>query len=222
MTAGAGDGGFYRLNAMEWRFPKSAADFLNAHHLTRPLFNTYEHGGYLMWRLWPAQRVFIDGRALSESLFMDYARILYNHDDNDGQLSGTQLLERYGVRIIVMNTFEPVTGNVYVLAPALADPAQQTWKLVFNDAQSVIFMRTPPADVEVLNSLDVFAHMEAECGLYLDHQPVYPRCARSLADVFLKIGDRDRARRWLGAYLERAGGPDPEAEQTYQRLIQAR
>jgi hypothetical protein len=213
-------GGYFQFRAADWKYPAGAADFLQAHQVSAPLFNTYEHGGYLIWRLAPREQVFIDGRALSESLFMDYARILYNHDDNDGQPSGEQLLDRYGVGTIVMNTFEPATGNVYILAPALADPAQKTWKLVYSDAQSVVFMRNPPSGVMPLNSLDVFTHMEAECSLHLDNEPQYPRCARSLGDVFLKIGDRLRARRWLATYLEKTKEADPQAQAALQQLLQ--
>ena len=62
-------GNAFQLRAAEWRYPAGAADFLLAHHVAGPIFNTYEYGGYLIWRLWPEQRVFIDGRSLSESLF---------------------------------------------------------------------------------------------------------------------------------------------------------
>jgi hypothetical protein len=212
-------GGYFQFRAAEWKYPAGAADFLQAHQVSDPLFNTYEHGGYLIWRLAPRERVFIDGRALSDSLFLDYARILYNHEDNDGKPSGEQLLDRYGVGTIVMNTFEPATGNVYVLAPALADPAQKTWKLVYSDPQSVVFMRNPPPGVAPLNSLDVFTHMEAECSLHLENEPEYPRCARSLGEVFLKIGDRLRARRWLATYLEKSRQADPEAQLALQQLM---
>src|SRR6202012_986976 len=112
--------------------------FRRAHNIRSPLFNTYEYGGYLMWRLWPTERVFIDGRALSESVFQDYVRILYNQDEGGG-LSAQQLLDRYGVQVIVMNGFEYADGIVYLLAPALADPNQTTWKLVYNDPQSLVF-----------------------------------------------------------------------------------
>jgi hypothetical protein len=212
-------GGHFQFRTSEWKYPAGAADFLAYHRIAAPLFNTYEHGGYLMWRLAPRERVFIDGRALSDALFMDYARILYNHDDNDGQPSGEQLLDRYGVQVILMNTFEPASGAVYVLAPALADPAQKTWKLVYDSPQALIFMRAPPAGVTPLDSLDVLTHMETECSLHLENEPGYPRCARSLGDVFLKIGDTERARRWLARYLQLAREPDPRAEQALQRLL---
>ena len=109
-----------------------------------------------------------------------------------------------------MNTFEYVTGTVYLLAPALADPAQTEWKLVYRDAQALVWMRRPPAGVGPLDSLEVFGQMEAECGLHLDREPDRSRCARSLAQTFAKIGDFTRARRWLGVYLDHPHPPDPE------------
>ena len=218
LGAGIARGSFFQLRAAEWKYPAGAADFLLAHHVTGPLFNTYEYGGYLTWRLWPQERVFIDGRALSESVFMDYARILYNHDSSGGK-SAEELLDGYGVQAMVMNSFEYSNGLVYLLAPALADPAQTDWKLVYSDAQAMVFMRHPPPGGEPLDSLRVLDHMEAECGLHIEREPQYPRCARALGQVFARIGDLTRARRWIGVYLALPHDPDPEADQEYQRLL---
>jgi hypothetical protein len=218
LGAGIARGSFFQLRAAEWRYPAGAADFLLAHHVTGPLFNTYEYGGYLIWRLWPQERVFIDGRALSESIFMDYVRILYNHDASGGK-SAEELLDGYGVQAMVMNCFEYTNGLVYLLAPALANPAQTDWKLVYSDAQAMVFMRHPPPGVEPLDSLRVLDHMEAECALHIDRKPWYPRCARGLGQVFARIGDFTRERRWIGVYLAHPHDPDPEAEQEYQRLL---
>ena len=218
IATGIARGSFFQFRTAEWKVPRGAADFLALHHVTQPMFNTYEYGGYLIWRLWPGQRTFIDGRALSESVFQDYVRILYNHDSSDGLPGAEDLLNRYGIQVIVMNTFEYATGPAYLLAPALADPAQTAWKLVYNDPRALVFMRTPPPGVQSLNSLDVLTHMEDECGLHILHEPESTRCARSLGQVFSKVGDFSRARKWVGIYLDRPHAPDPEAEQAYQRL----
>jgi hypothetical protein len=214
-----GRGNFFQLRPADWRYPGGAARFLLANHISQPMFNTYEYGGYLMWRLWPQERVFIDGRALSESVFMDYARILYNHDESDGGKTADQLLDDYGVQVIVMNSFEYTQGLTYMLAPSLADPKQTTWKLVFHDPQALVFMRHPPPQVHALDSLQVLDHMEDECALHIEHEPQYPRCARALGQVFSKVGDFPRARKWIGEYLSHPHAPDPEAEQAYQKLI---
>jgi hypothetical protein len=120
-----------------------------------------------------------------------------------------------------MNGFEYGTGSVYKLAPALADPQQTEWKLVFSDPQAMVFLRHPPPDVQPLNSLAALEHLEAECSLHIEHEPQYPRCARSLGQVFSQVGDAARARRWIGVYLSLPHDRDPEAEQAFQKLLGA-
>jgi len=71
-------GRFLQLRVAAWTIPAGAADYLMEHHVTGPMLNMYEQGGYLIWRLWPQERVFIDGRGLGETVFEDYNRILYN------------------------------------------------------------------------------------------------------------------------------------------------
>jgi hypothetical protein len=217
IAVGIARGSFFQLRAADWKYPSGAADFLLSQRIAAPLFNSYEYGGYLIWRLWPAQKVFIDGRALSEQVFQDYVRILYNHDESGGK-SAAQLLDQYGVEVIVMNGFEYISGTLYKLLPSMANPAQP-WQLVYSDAQAVVFMRHPPPGIEPLDRRLVFDHLEAECGLHIDRDPAHPRCARSLAQAFTQIGDLARARGWLGTYLSHPHNPDPEADQAYQQLL---
>src|SRR6185437_5482839 len=62
---------FWRINfivrsqpAAEARnFPAAAVSFLAANHPPAPLLNHYNWGGYLIWKLYPQYRVFVDGRA---------------------------------------------------------------------------------------------------------------------------------------------------------------
>jgi hypothetical protein len=218
LAGGLAEGRMFQMRAAEWKYPAGPADFLLSHGIRSRLFNTYEDGGYLIWRLAPREEVFIDGRALSESLYADYIRILYNHDASGGK-DAFALLDQYGVQTIVMNGFEFVTGQMYLLAPGLADPAQTQWKLVYEDSAAMVFMRNPPPDMPALDSLRIFPSLEAECEVHLEHEPAYPRCARALGQMFSKLGDWPRARRWIGAYLEHAHGPDPEAEDAYRRLL---
>ena len=223
LITGVARGSFFQFRAALWQYPSGAVDFLRAHAISKPMFNTYEYGGYLIWKLWPQQRTFVDGRALNESVYQDYRSILYNSSPTPNIL-GTEcqrLLDRYAVRVIVMNTFEYVTGAFYPLALALGNPATSDWQLVYEDPQSVIFLRDPPVGVPVLDkarqSID---HMEAECALHIEHEPEYPLCARSLADLSLRAGDNERAKRMLGLYLSNATQKDPSAEQAFRRLMQ--
>jgi len=222
MLGGAGAelarGSAFQFHAAEWRYPARAADFLLAHNVSGPMFNTYGYGGYLIWRLWPRERVFIDGRALNESVFLDYRRMAGNADSTGGK-SGEELLDQYGIQVIVMDGFEFTSGEPYLLPAALSDPSQREWKLVYQDAQAVVFMRHPPPGVEPLNSLEALTSMEAQCAEHIQHLPEQPRCARGLGQLFARIGDTARARRWMVFYLEHRVEPDPEADIMYRRLL---
>lgn len=188
--------------ATTWRVPEKAADFLVEHHIRGRIFNTYGQGGYLIWRLWPQLQVFIDGRALNEKVFQDAARIGMNAADTGGP-SGEQLLRTYGIDVIVMDSFEPVSGQAYFLPAALADPAQKEWKLVYQDVHDTIYMRNPPPDVPVLNSLDALSNMEQQCAFLVDHEA--PKCAGGMYDIFHRIGDEKRALQWANVYNTRGG-----------------
>ena len=173
----------------------SAAEVLQQHHIQGKLFNTYAEGGYLMWRLWPQLQVFADGRALNESVAQDTQRIIMAADDTGGR-SGEDLLNDYGVDIIVMNCVEPLSGRAYYLPAALADPQQTEWKLVYRDSHELIYMKRPPPDVEPLNSLDGLVGMEEQCQSWINAGAT--ACTNGMMDVFTRIGDQERVRKWEG------------------------
>jgi len=87
-------------------------------------------------------------------------------------------------------------GSPYLLVAALSDPRQTEWKLVYRDAQAVIFMRQPPPGVQPLNSFEALAAMEDQCAEHLRHDPLHPGCAAGMADLFSRIGDAVRASKW--------------------------
>jgi hypothetical protein len=207
-----------QLRAADWAFPAGAVRFLRDHRISGRLFNTYEYGGYLMWELGPRQQVFIDGRALSESVFRDYGRILHFANGADGQ-SATELLDAYGIDVIVMNTFEYTGGLAYTLAPALAEGEDPRWKLVYADAAAVIFLRHPPDGMASLDPSQVFAAMQSECALHVERDPQYPGCARALGLMFAAAGEPANARHWLQVYLDRHRGEDAEARDALQRVM---
>ena len=203
------NGHFFQLRAAEWRYPAGAAAFLAEHPTGAPLFNTYEYGGYLIWK---GQPVFIDGRALSESVFQDYRTIL-GAPPSDPARAG--LLAKYGIGAIVANAFEYNAGSLYPLVLALPD-----WKLVYEDPQALVLVRDLPPGMPALDASRIYDHLDAECRLHLAHDPDLPGCARTLGDYFLRSGDRDRARRALELYLQHPYPGDTDARRAYMQLTQ--
>ena len=215
VTCGIGQG--FQFRAADWPVPVGAANFLLVNHITQPMFNTYESGGYLIWRLWPRERVFIDGRALSESVFSDHQRLL-SSEGGDGARTAAALLDKYGVQVVVMNLFEYTSGVMYMLAPLLDSPAGMDWKIVYAAADGMIFMRHPPAGLPVRDPADILDAMESGCQLHIDHDPDFPGCAYNLGYMFVVNQEPDRARRWLRTFLDHAAAGSPQAERATRTL----
>jgi hypothetical protein len=82
----------------EGRFPVEEADYVAAHlPPPRGLYNDVAHGGYLIHRFFPEDRVFVDGRnEVHASLLKEIAGAL-----DDGAAWG-RLLERHGIRAAIV------------------------------------------------------------------------------------------------------------------------
>lgn len=210
---GAARGSFFQLRAAEWRYPAGAAEFLKANHISTPLFNTYEYGGYLIWKDVP---VFIDGRALSESVFQDYRTILGAPAADPARFA---LLAKYNIGAILVNAFEYNAGTLYPLVVALARPGDANWKLVYEDPQALLFLREVPPGIATLEPSRILDHLDAECRLHMSYDPDLSLCARTLGDFFLRTGDPERARRALELYLEHPYPGDTDARRAYLELL---
>lgn len=109
-------------------YPVQAVDYLTSHDLPGSMFNDYNWGGYLIWKLWPRHPVFVDGRAdpYSDELLWDYAAIVRLRTD------WRERLEKYEVGFALI----PSNGALAILLAT--DP---TWERVYADGQAAIFVR---------------------------------------------------------------------------------
>jgi hypothetical protein len=221
LIAGTATGRFFQLRAAEWKYPAGPAEFLKANHIDVPLFNTYEDGGYLIWRLAPDRRVFVDGRALNESVYQDYRRIAFNIGGDPVSMSGprAEALARYRIGAIVVSGFSYFTGRLYPLVLALMNSGSAEWKLVYRDPQWMVFLRQPPPGMPVIADAKPLQLLEAGCLYHMERAPEECRCARTLGQMLLNSRDLEGGRRMLGAYLSHPHPPDPEVEKFYPTLF---
>ncbi len=116
------------LDREQSRFPARAASFLDAQKLPAPLFNSYDFGGYLIWRLYPRYRVYIDGRTdLYGHAFLDNFIQVYNVN-TDPRVA----LNHDGIRTVLVETRSNLAAFLRT---------QSEWKRVYEDPVAVIFSR---------------------------------------------------------------------------------
>jgi hypothetical protein len=113
------------------RFPVHALEYMRAHSVPGPLYNTYSYGGYMIES---GYKTFIDGRSeLFEptGVLRDY---LYLTQLKPGALN---VLSRYGIRSCLLLRDEP-------LAVVLA--TQPNWQKVYSDDVSALYVKRDAGD----------------------------------------------------------------------------
>lgn len=113
----------------------AAADFIRQHRLEGPLFNNYDIGGYLIFHLFPAHRVFVDNRpeAYSVSFFHD-VYVPMQEDEATWQ----RVDARFGFNLIVFHRNDLTPWGQRFLLARVDDPA---WAAVFVDRDTLIFLK---------------------------------------------------------------------------------
>jgi hypothetical protein len=107
--------------------PVGATDYLLANHLPGRVFNSYEYGGWVIWKAYPEYPVFIDGRTevYGDQVFDQYIRTKFLTDQ------WRQSLDDYGVRTVMVPRDDPLR---LVLEGA-------GWKLSYMDATTRLYTR---------------------------------------------------------------------------------
>lgn len=117
---------------MDPRLPVAAVATLGAEGLQGPLFNAYDWGGYLIWRLGPDVRVFIDGRG--DDLYMQGGELKRYFDTAYLRAGGDDTLDAYGIRTVLFQKDTQLTRHLQATAG---------WQTVYDDGLAVVLRRSP-------------------------------------------------------------------------------
>jgi hypothetical protein len=127
---------WYEWGARLEVFPRAAAELMADGMWSGRMYNDYIWGGYLIWRLYPENPVFIDGRAEVYYPTKTFEDEMVIHRVQEGWL---EALDRRGVEVIL-------TNRSGYLAQALR--WQPRWKLAFTGTAEVVYVRAQPLPAE--------------------------------------------------------------------------
>src|SRR5438552_4004511 len=115
----------------DWQTPVGAMDYLQQQGVQGNIFHPQNYGDYLIWRLWPQQRSFIDGRVhlFDQSVVQDYLQLF---EDAHWQ----ERLARYDIRYLLLNKSQE--NSHQMIDGARASPE---WRVLYEDKLSVLFER---------------------------------------------------------------------------------
>jgi len=120
----------YKTSLIQQGTPIGAIDFIEQHGLKGNIFHPQIFGDYLIWRLWPEQKSFFDGRV--HIFGLDFVRkyLLLYHDSH-----WEELLENWKVQYLLLSKSAGETDSLDMIASARQS---HRWKTLYEDEVSVL------------------------------------------------------------------------------------
>jgi len=199
----------YMYGINQSRYPEKAADFILENNINGPLFNGFNIGGYLIWRLYPSYKVFVDGRTeMYGKRFMDvFVRSMVDFKRWE------ELDERYGFNAVVLDYSS--ADFYHHIIKSLYD--SDKWKLVYFGDVAMIFVKDNSINRHIISSYEIlFENMQDDqAGDYSREASVYPGYFLNKARFFIN------AMNMPGLTLrsmQKAEFINPECYEVYQLL----
>lgn len=126
--------------------------FIRQNGIHGPLFNNFDVGSFLIWKLYPAERVFVDGRP--EAYSVDFFERVYKPMQTDPAL-WRKYSEQYGINYIFFAHTDITPWAQVFLQHITADP---NWPLVYLDQTTAIFLKRAPANDPVVKRFEIKIH----------------------------------------------------------------
>lgn len=133
---------FYGWTARSQRFglaiPAGAGkgvEFVKENEIAGPVFNNFDVGSFLIWKLYPEQKVFVDGRP--EAYSVDFFEKIYKPMQEDPQL-WKKYSDLYKINYVFFDYKDITPWAQKFLSDISLNPG---WPLIYADDSTVIFIR---------------------------------------------------------------------------------
>lgn len=124
---------FKRISQYGWipaaYFPVKVCDYLVEHGIEGNVFTTVDWGGYVLWRVAPERKIFIDGRHMDPSRSWEYFFNMNNWK---------VLYDKYDIRVVILPIYDAPNKLSEVTRKMEMDPG---WLLVNRNNNGSLFVR---------------------------------------------------------------------------------
>jgi tetratricopeptide (TPR) repeat protein len=165
-------------------YPHKAVDFLVENKILGNTFNDFNSGAYLVGRVFPDIKVFIDGR--TEVYGPEYFKKYLELYEKDNQELFDEMVEKYNITIALFSSVNQTIPENLLLH--VYD--NKTWVPVYFDFDGLIFLKDVPQHKDVIEKhrIDLTAWKAKEMDLYkLGAKQVVPTQHTSRAFTLIRL-----------------------------------
>jgi tetratricopeptide (TPR) repeat protein len=137
---------------VSWWFPERAAAFIQREKIPGQVFNNYNEGGYIAWRLGPERHDYVDGRGdpFGSELIRRSILLMGSAPDSPEWRREAEL---YDINAIIVPLGRYDALQFFPLLRQFC--ASETWKPVYLDEVSAVFVRRQPATEDLIRRLQI-------------------------------------------------------------------
>lgn len=119
--------GPFNEDAFAEQVPVAGTDYLLDHPVEGPLFNSYNWGGYVVWKLYPAYLSFVDGRTdlFEDEILEDYVRAWR------AETGWREIFDTWDIQVAMLEPFAPLAREL----------EWQGWESIYRDGLVVILQK---------------------------------------------------------------------------------
>lgn len=124
---------------------QGGVDFVQENKINGPVFNNFDIGSYLIWKLYPQQQVFVDGRpeAYTPKFFSD----IYEPMQEDPAIWNHYANNIYHINYIFFD-YRDITPWAQTFLSFMSQ--DKNWPMVYRDSSVAIFLRRTPQNLPVI------------------------------------------------------------------------
>ena len=208
--------GTFKTGLREWHYPIAATEFVQEHKLKKNIYNTYDWGGYMAFKLYPEYLMFWDGRQNSAEMFQLGWNVMAGKPDWE------EILQRFDVNTIVTRASTIDTGQKYPMLDRLK--ASDNWHLVFNSESSMVFVRSGSVHPIWLKRHErpkeqIDNTVLSEANLMIRYNAGRYMAWWEMAQIYMKRKQYARAKFALEQHMARSPQKNLNAERMYKQLL---
>jgi hypothetical protein len=146
---GIRQGKIFQYRIRDGFFPEGAVNFIEKNKINGNIFNSFVWGGYLIWKLYPNNKVFMDGRHLVEEIYWEHKKVeLASSIPIAGFPEWKSILKAYNIRIILTSSIDKFSGKMFPFIKTLVNDHE--FKLVYFDDYSLLYIRNDKENKDII------------------------------------------------------------------------
>ncbi len=126
-----------------------AVEFVKENKIKGPMFNNFDIGGYLIWKLYPQEKVFVDNRP--EAYSVKFFSEIYKPMQED-KTKWAEWSKKYGINLVFFGHADATPWGQAFLKSIVKDPV---WKIVYLNEDAIVLIKNNPANAEIISRLAI-------------------------------------------------------------------